>query len=190
MNLPKPQIDRETAMQLWILERSGYAKEQVVLNNTGLVKIILKSLNLDPLDDDLFMTGMLGVVKAVNTFDPGKRFTFSAYAVPVIRNEILKTLRKQQIIPAFSLDEPCSPEEDAPTYADIIADGRCFEEGILAKAQFSEVMELFTDREKQVVSLRLDGKTQEETAILCGITQPQVCRRLETARRKYRRAFS
>ena len=72
MNLPKPQIDRESAMKLWIEEHSDYAKEQVVLNNTGIVGIILKSLNLNPLDADLFSTGIIGVVKAVNTFNLDK----------------------------------------------------------------------------------------------------------------------
>lgn len=45
MNLPKPTIDRESAMKLWIEEHSDYSKEQVVLNNTGMVGLVLKSLN-------------------------------------------------------------------------------------------------------------------------------------------------
>lgn len=45
MNLPKPTLDRDTAMKLWINEHSDYAKEQVVLNNVGMVGIVLKSLN-------------------------------------------------------------------------------------------------------------------------------------------------
>lgn len=63
MNLPNPQIDRETAMKLWIEEHSDYAKEQVVLNNVGIVGIVLKSLKLNPLDEDLFSTGLIGVEK-------------------------------------------------------------------------------------------------------------------------------
>lgn len=94
MNLPKPRIDRESAMKLWIEEHSDYAKEQVVLNNVGMVGIVLKSLNLNPLGEDLFSIGLIGVVKAVNTFNPDKGFIFSAYATQIIRNEILMTLRK------------------------------------------------------------------------------------------------
>lgn len=69
MNLPKPTLDRKTAMKLWIEERSDYAKEQAVLNNVGMVGIVLKSLNLNPFDEDLFSVGLIGVVKAVNTFN-------------------------------------------------------------------------------------------------------------------------
>lgn len=104
MNFPRPTLDRETTMKLWIEERSGYAKEQVVLNNTGIVVIALKSLNLNPLDEDLFSIGLIGVVKAVNTFNPDKGFTFSTYATRIVRNEILMTFRKKRITPAFSLD--------------------------------------------------------------------------------------
>lgn len=50
-------------MELWIAEHSDYAKEQVVLNNKGIVAIVLKSLNLDPLDEDLFSTGLVAVVR-------------------------------------------------------------------------------------------------------------------------------
>lgn len=53
MRYPKPEISREAALNLWISEHSDYAKEQVILNNAGMVGIVLKSLNLNPLDEDL-----------------------------------------------------------------------------------------------------------------------------------------
>ena len=105
MRYPKPEIDRESAMKLWIEEHSDYAKEQVILNNVGMVGLVLKSLNLNPLDEDLFQIGLIGLVKTINTFDPDKGVKFSAYATPIIRNEILMSLRKKRIIPVFSLDE-------------------------------------------------------------------------------------
>lgn len=103
MKLPKPKIDRETAMKLWIEEHSDYAKEQVVLNNAGMVGLVLKSLNLNPLDEDLFSIGLIGVVKAVNTFNPDKGVRFSSYATPIVRNEILMTLRKKELCLHFHL---------------------------------------------------------------------------------------
>lgn len=82
-------------MKLWIEEHSDYAKEQVVLNNVGMVGIVLKSLNLNTQDEDLYSIGMIGVVKAVNTFNPDKGVKFTTYAAPIIRNEILMTFRKK-----------------------------------------------------------------------------------------------
>lgn len=105
MRYPKPEVDRETAMKMWIEEHSDYAKEQVLLNNAGIVGFVLKSLNLNPIDEDLFQIGMVGLVKAINTFDFCRDIKFNTYAVPIIRNEILMPLRKKRIIPVFSLDE-------------------------------------------------------------------------------------
>ena len=45
--------------------------------------------------DDYFQIGAMGLVKAVNTFDEGKGFTFSTYAVKCITNEIGLHFRNQ-----------------------------------------------------------------------------------------------
>lgn len=185
MNLPKPTLNRETAMQLWIKERSDYAKEQVVLSNVGMVGLVLKSLNLNPLDDDLFAIGIVGVIKAVNTFDPDEGVKFSAYATPIIRNEILMTFRKKQIIPAFSLDEPHKLDnKDEVYYADMIADNKSFEEDVLADMQYEEIMNMLSDREQKIISLHMGGKTQSEIAEICGISQAQISRIIKAAYKK------
>lgn len=72
MNLPKAKIDRDTAMQLYQTERSAYVKEQLVLANIGIVGIVLKSLNLSTQDEDLYSIGIIGLLKAVNSFDSEK----------------------------------------------------------------------------------------------------------------------
>ncbi len=188
MNLPKPTIDRETAMKLWIAERSEYAKEQVVLNNIGMVGIVLKSLNLNLLDEDLFSAGLIGVVKAVNTFNPDKGFTFSAYATPIIRNEILMTFRKKRIIPAFSLDEPYQLENgDLVNLSETIADSRQFEEEAIADMQMEQIFSNLSDREKKIISLSMDEKKQSEIADILGISQSYVSRIIKSIHKKWRK---
>lgn len=187
MNLPKPQIDREAAMKLWIKERSDYAKEQIVLNNVGLIGAALKSLNLNLLDEDLFSIGLIGVVKAVNTFNPDKGFTFSGYATPVIRNEILMTFRKKRIIPAFSLDEPYDlGNGESVDFSEMIADNRRLEEEIIADMQMKQMFSTLSDREKKIISSSMDGKTQMEIAEVCGISQAQVSRIIKSIYKKWR----
>ena len=182
MNLPKPQIDRETALQLWTDERSDYAKEQVVLNNTGLISYVLKSLNQNVLDEELYAIGIIGVCRAINEFDSSKGVRFDTYAVWAIRSEILHSFRKKRIVPAFSLDEPCELDNgEKVSYADMIADGKCFEEDVIAGMQFKEIMNLLSDREREIISLRMDGKTQNEIAEICGISQAQVSRIIKAA---------
>ena len=190
MNLPKPQINRETAMQLWIEEHSDYAKEQVVLNNIGMVGLAMKSLNLNPLDEDLFSIGLIGLVKTVNTFNPDKGVKFTAYATTIIRNEILRTFRKKRIIPAFSLDEPCCLDNgEEVSYADMIADGKRFEEDVIADSMYEEIMNLLSDREWEIISLRMDGKTQYEIAEICGISQSYASRIIKAAYKKCKKTL-
>lgn len=188
MNFPKPTIDRETAMKLWIEEHSDYAKEQVILNNVGMVGLILKSLNLNPLDEDLFATGLIGLLKATNTFNSEKGVKFTTYATTIIRNEILATFRKKRIIPAFSLDEPYDlGKGDLVDFSEMIADNRRFEEEIIADMQMKQLFSTLRDREKKIISLSMYGKTQKEIAEISGISQPYVSRIIKSIRKKWRK---
>lgn len=188
MNFPKPTLDRESAMKLWIGERSGYAKEQVVLNNVGMVGIVLKSLNLNLLDEDLFSIGLIGVIKAVNTFNPDKGFAFSTYTAQIIRNEILMTFKKKRITPAFSLDESYQLENgDLVNFSEMIADSKRFEDEVIADMQIKQMSSTLSDREKKIISLSMDGKTQREIAKICGISQPQVSRIIKSIHNKWRK---
>lgn len=186
MNLPKPQIDRETAMKLWIEERSDCAKEQVVLNNMGMVGIVLKSLNLNPFDEDLFSIGLIGVVKAANTFNPDKGVKFSAYATPIIRNEILQSFRKKRIIPTFSLDEPYDlGNGESVNFSEMIACSSRFEEEVVADMQLEKFFLSLSEREKKIITLRMLDKTQKEIADICGISQGQVSRIIKSSYMKW-----
>ena len=188
MNLPKPTLDREIAMKLWVEDHSDYAKEQVVLNNVGMVWIVLKSLNLNLLDEDLYSIGIIGVVKAVNTFNPDKGFAFSTYATQIIRNEILMTFRKKRIVPAFSFDEPYQLENgDLVNLSEVIADSRKFEEEVIADMQMEQIFSNLSDREKKIISLSMDRKTQREIAEICGISQAQVSRIRKSIYKKWRK---
>ena len=43
--------------------------------------------------DDLFQVGCIGLVKAVDNFDPAREVMFSTYAVPMILGEVRRFLR-------------------------------------------------------------------------------------------------
>lgn len=163
-------------------------KNRLFLNNVGMVGIVLKSLNLNPLDEDLFATGIVGVVKAINTFNPDKGVEFSAYATPIIRNEILKTFEKKRIIPAFSLDEPYSlASGETVEFSEMIADSRQFEEEVIADIQMGEIFSILNEREKKIISLNMRDKTQREIAKKCGISRQQVSRIIKSVYKKWRK---
>ena len=75
------------------------AKEYVVNNNMGLVwSIVRKFLNRGTESDDLFQIGCIGLIKAIEKFDPAFGVQFSTYAVPMIMGEIKRHLRDDGII--------------------------------------------------------------------------------------------
>lgn len=70
------------------------AKEQVVKDNLGLVWSIVHRFKNSYYDkEDLFQIGCIGLMKAINHFDPSYDVQFSTYAVPIIMGEIKRYFR-------------------------------------------------------------------------------------------------
>ncbi len=66
----------------------------MIEENIGLVHSIAKRFTGRGVDyEDLFQTGCIGLIKAVDNFDESKGFRFSTYAVPVIMGEIRRIFR-------------------------------------------------------------------------------------------------
>lgn len=83
---------------LWRRVRAGDgdARERLVERHLGLVRHLAQRFaraGLDP--EDLVQTGSIGLLKAIDRFDPGRGLQFSTYAVPVILGEIRRYLREQ-----------------------------------------------------------------------------------------------
>lgn len=90
-----PEVYQSTR-ELLIRARDGDAgaREQVVRENLALVKYIVRRFAGRGAEyDDLFQYGCLGLLKAVDRFDPAYAVQFSTYAVPVIMGEIRRYLR-------------------------------------------------------------------------------------------------
>lgn len=69
-------------------------REQAVRDNIGLVHSCARHFKGRGVEyDDLFQAGCLGLVKAIDHFDPDRGVRFSTYAVPVILGEIRRLFR-------------------------------------------------------------------------------------------------
>lgn len=91
----------EDNVELIKLVRDGNeeALEAVIENNLPLVSSISKKfLNRGYEYEDIFQIGCIGLVKAVNNFDPAFNVKFSTYAVPMIMGEIKRFLRDDGMI--------------------------------------------------------------------------------------------
>ena len=97
----KNTITYDNLVKLIISAQNGnmYSKNKLIKLNTGLVnKCILKFIPSGLDYDDLFQLGCIGLLKAINKFNPNLGFIFSSYAVPMIEGEIKRFLRDDGII--------------------------------------------------------------------------------------------
>lgn len=70
------------------------SRDEMIEANIGLVHSIANRFRGRGADyEDLFQSGCVGLIKAVDNFDASKGFAFSTYAVPVIMGEIRRIFR-------------------------------------------------------------------------------------------------
>ncbi len=75
------------------------ARDGLVQENMGLVYMVAKRFADRGVDaEELVQIGAIGLIKAVDKFDPAMGFTFSTYAVPLIMGEIRRFLRDDNMI--------------------------------------------------------------------------------------------
>jgi RNA polymerase sporulation-specific sigma factor len=99
--LKKESYSYEDNVELIQMARNGnkQALDKLIEMNLPLVSSISKKfLNRGYEYEDIFQIGSMGLVKAVNNFDPKFNVKFSTYAVPMIIGEIKRFLRDDGII--------------------------------------------------------------------------------------------
>lgn len=78
-------------------------RERLVLNYIGLVKTVIGRLSVRRLPgteyDDLVSNGIIGLMDAIDRFDPSKGARFEVYAAARIRGAILDACRKDDWVP-------------------------------------------------------------------------------------------
>lgn len=188
MNLPKSELGRQEALQLWSATTSEYAKEQMVLANYGIVFSVMQNLGVPVNDEDMFQTGILGLLKAINTFDSSRGYKFSTYAFPIVRNELLMSFRKSKrsVKAAFSLDDNADfGNGESVSYAEMISDSRNYEEDTVNFMLAQQIFGKLSPREKRIFIMAfVENKKQNEIAEEMKLSQPQVSRIIKNMGRK------
>lgn len=95
------EIEPEALAELLRQARQGdkKAKEELFLANQGLIYMVLERFKSVPYDyQDLYQVGAIGLLKAIDKFDPEYGVRFSTYAVPLIIGEIKRYLRDDGLI--------------------------------------------------------------------------------------------
>ncbi|MDO5143877.1 MAG: RNA polymerase sporulation sigma factor SigE [bacterium] len=188
--LPAPLTPEEEQQLLSALrDDDGTIRQTLIEHNLRLVVFIARKFeNTGVQLEDLISIGTIGLIKAVNTFDPDKKIKLATYASRCIENEVLMFLRRHSRTKLeISLDEPLKTDWDGNelllgdvlgTDSDIVYRG--MEENAERQMLFAALSRL-NAREKQIMQLRfgLGGQpemTQKEVASVLGISQSYISR--------------
>lgn len=191
--LPAPLTAEEEGQTLASFGTAGEAeaKSRLIEHNLRLVVYIAKKFDNTSVGvEDLISIGTIGLIKAINTFNPTKNIKLATYASRCIENEILMYLRRtSKTKMEVSIDEPLNVDWDGNelllsdilgTDEDVIYRG--IEEEI-EKDLLKDAIDRLNPREKRIVELRFglrnsDGleMTQKEVADLMGISQSYISR--------------
>lgn len=179
------------------------ARRELIEHNLRLVVYISKRFENTGINiEDLISIGTIGLIKAVNTFNSGKKIKLATYASRCIENEILMYLRKiSSQRTEVSFDEPLNTDWDGNelllsdvlgTDGDIVM--RPLEDDVDHQL-LRQALGRLPEREKQIVSMRfgLGGrqeKTQKEVADIMGISQSYISRLEKRIMLRLRREIS
>jgi RNA polymerase sporulation-specific sigma factor len=188
--LPAPlSKDEEEFYLLKLPLGDEYARAVLIERNLRLVVYIARKFENTGINiEDLISIGTIGLIKAVNTFNPEKKIKLATYASRCIENEILMYLRKNsRIRTEVSFDEPLNIDWDGNEL--LLSDVLGTDNDIITKDLEMEIdrqlladaIEQLNDREKQIMFLRFgfggkEEKTQKDVADMLGISQSYISR--------------
>ena len=188
--LPPPLSREEEAELIACLERGEEeVRSKLIERNLRLVVYIARRFeNTGVGIEDLISIGTIGLIKAINTFQPAKNIKLATYASRCIENEILMHLRKTANLKSeVSFDEPLNTDWDGNEL--LLSDILGTENDLVMKPIEDDVdrkllldaLEKLDGRERQIITMRfgLDGRperTQKEVADSLGISQSYISR--------------
>ncbi|MDD3267803.1 MAG: RNA polymerase sporulation sigma factor SigE [Syntrophomonadaceae bacterium] len=188
--LPAPLREQEEMDLISKLGMGDMAvKATLIEHNLRLVVYIAKKFENTGINiEDLVSIGTIGLIKAVNTFEPKKNIKLATYASRCIENEILMYLRRNlKNRSEVSLDEPLNVDWDGNELllSDVLGteNDMIYKkiEGEVEKSLLWRAMHKLNSREKTIIQLRFglnngDEKTQKEVADILGISQSYISR--------------
>lgn len=191
--LPAPlSAEREAeVIEMLGTEKEKEGKSVLIEHNLRLVVYIAKKFDNTGVGvEDLISIGTIGLIKAINTFDPVKNIKLATYASRCIENEILMYLRRNSKTKMeVSIDEPLNVDWDGNEL--LLSDILGTDEDIIYRDLENEVerkllrkaLGKLSRRERMIIELRFglnhpsgQEMTQKEVADLLGISQSYISR--------------
>jgi len=165
------------------------ARNKLVEHNLRLVAHIIKKYYAKESEhDDLVSIGTIGLIKAINTYNPDKNIKLSSYASRCIENEILMHFRNtRKSSQDMSLSDSIDTDKDGNPLMliDVLAVDDDFTEDLEKQVNLSKlhgyINEVLNEREKKIIIMRygLNGEkplTQREVALKLNISRSYISR--------------
>ncbi|HIZ00504.1 MAG TPA: RNA polymerase sporulation sigma factor SigK [Firmicutes bacterium] len=182
---PKP-LSKEEEQRCLSLARAGdkNARDKLVRHNMRLVAHVVKKYTGAAETDDMISVGSIGLIKAINTYEPSRGTRLATYTARCIENEILMFIRAgKKHKSTLSLSDPVGTDKDGNelTLMDLLfeKEDKVFgsvEQSLMQEKFLAAVKKLLSERETTVICLRY--------ALAGGVPLPQreVARRLKISR--------
>lgn len=184
-----PQEENEIIQKIKNGIDTDNMRKKLVERNLRLVVYIAKKYEKSVVGiEDIISIGTIGLMKAINTFNPDKNIKLATYASRCIENEILMFLRRNNRIKTeVSIDEPLNTDSDGNEM--VLSDILGGEDDSVSKDLENEVdLKLLQEaivklepREKYIMELRFgfktgEEKTQKDVADMLNISQSYISR--------------
>ncbi|WP_047981346.1 RNA polymerase sporulation sigma factor SigE [Ornithinibacillus contaminans] len=200
-----PPLSKEEESELLVLLTKGDSSARSVLieRNLRLVVYIARKFENTGINiEDLISIGTIGLIKAVNTFNPEKKIKLATYASRCIENEILMYLRRNNKLKSeISFDEPLNIDWDGNEL--LLSDVLGTDDDVITKNLETKVdkhllqnaLGQLNAREKQIMELRFglvgeEEKTQKDVADMLGISQSYISRLEKKIIRRLKKEFN
>ena len=188
---PLPGEEENACIRMLASEAPDAARKRLIEHNLRLVVYIAKKFDNTGVGvEDLISIGTIGLIKAINTFNPNKNIKLATYASRCIENEILMYLRRNNKTKLeVSIDEPLNVDWDGNEL--LLSDILGTDEDVIYRDIETDVerkllktaIEKLSGRERMIIELRFglnsaggEEKTQKEVADMLGISQSYISR--------------
>lgn len=202
---PQPLTAREEREYLERYKNGDAEAREILINrNMRLVAHIIKKYQSTDYEmEDLLSVGSIGLIKAVNTFNPDKGSRLGTYAAKCVENEILMLFRAgKKFSKEVSIYEPIGTDKDGETVnlLDVLeTSGKDALDQVILKQDIRQLYEAYQESlsgmEQTVIRMRYglfgaQEHTQREIAGELGISRSYVSRIEKKAIEKLRNVFS
>ncbi|WIF95040.1 sigma-70 family RNA polymerase sigma factor [Caminicella sporogenes] len=132
--------------------------------------------------DELFQIGLIGLWNAYKSYKPEKNIGFGYYAKVVVKNEMLKFVKRSQIklvvLSYNSLAYSSHRDNKDVEFLDLFDSNFDLDEKIINILELKRIknkIKNMSERKQKIIELYLKGYTQRQIANKIGIAQSKVC---------------